>query len=897
MSQTIARYEIRTTEGTEVRPVLDGTVEVGVLYEQFRQVFAADDAHCLFARPVPGVEADGRKVIRWMTDLEGEVRGFDDLTPTEQEELLWRVRNTMGRLHRLVEEHPVHDESERRALLRSLEKAFEIPGTASVFMIGGEPVLTEWGFVRSVWNAPHRVLRMLFDERLPVEGSLTVQVRSWQGAVPGMWVALETEGRADRRGVTDDTGAVCFAGLPLERALSVLVMEEAGPGGAVLARSTARLTAGAADQTVALTVDRPRRVVLRAVAADGSGPVPGVTVSVRAIDGSGTTLTMAEGVTNGAGELELPPVSGAAVALAGRMRLAEGNETPVQTALSADIDLYDVVIERPAPRLVRPVRRWPRPAVAGLIAAGLVLAGLVLAGLWRDCRLPWGSEHCWGDLRLLVVEAGTQSPVAGASLVVMANGTEIGRLESGADGVAVLPRQAQGSALTVSVTAADHAAGAATSMTCCTGQPMVVTVQRLMADLKVSVVDAATRAPIAGAEVVVRDPAGKAERGRTTTNAVGQAGFTGLPQGTTLAVSASAIGYAAGAASPMRCCGETPVVALNRILAELRVTVIDAATGAPIPGADVTLYERAGGPVRSKVAANQNGHANFPGQPQGASMAVVAMAAGYDPAPPQTVACCGEQAVVKLKRTMQPLQVKVVDARTGVGLSGVTVKFQHPTGSGSKPADQTGLATLPDLPAGTSVTIVAERRGYGSSEVTVTCCKGIVPIQLTQFTIIKGNNKFERASSGLFAAYYILEPGDRNFIIEINDNGADDDIQLFTETGKHLAGTDLGDEVWAAENVDVRSVQDMQDKVLRQEKGFKPNATYDSTSLNSGNGKFSLTSLYYTKYNGMRIGYSGDGFKTSRNEILKIDEVTERLIVMVVGTGQFDYKVDYIGPN
>ncbi len=77
-------------------------------------------------------------------------------------------------------------------------------------------------------------------------------------------------------------------------------------------------------------------------------------------------------------------------------------------------------------------------------------------------------------------------------------------------------------------------------------------------------------------------------------------------------------------------------------------------------------------------------------------------------------------------------------------------------------------------------------------------------------------------------------------------------------------------------------------------------ATYDDSMLIEGGASWALNGSETLAYNGMTISYSGDGDRyepgkayndgsngSNRLERLKIDNVTEDLVVMVVGSGSF----------
>ncbi len=144
--------------------------------------------------------------------------------------------------------------------------------------------------------------------------------------------------------------------------------------------------------------------------------------------------------------------------------------------------------------------------------------------------------------------------------------------------------------------------------------------------------------------------------------------------------------------------------------------------------------------------------------------------------------------------------------------------------------------------------------------------------------------------------------------IDINALGLDDDLQIFTADGQHLLGTPLSDVVWTTNGV--QNAADFASTVLTSANGFSASAVYDGSALLDGattyadpgaGGSLPLTASAL----GMNFSYSGDGDYadgSSNNgvnagpflrESLVLDVVTQPLLVMVVGTGQFDATVSW----
>jgi len=116
----------------------------------------------------------------------------------------------------------------------------------------------------------------------------------------------------------------------------------------------------------------------------------------------------------------------------------------------------------------------------------------------------------------------------------------------------------------------------------------------------------------------------------------------------------------------------------------------------------------------------------------------------------------------------------------------------------------------------------------------------------------------------------------------LNDNGANDDIQVFSRDGKHLVGSPLSAQTWSANGISVPA--DLQDNFFFVENGYLANPTYDDGNLNQAG---------TSNYNGMEFVFSGDSNPVSLVETLTIDRTTEPLIVSVIGSGFFNITGDW----
>jgi flagellar hook-basal body protein len=157
-----------------------------------------------------------------------------------------------------------------------------------------------------------------------------------------------------------------------------------------------------------------------------------------------------------------------------------------------------------------------------------------------------------------------------------------------------------------------------------------------------------------------------------------------------------------------------------------------------------------------------------------------------------------------------------------------------------------------------------------------------------------------------------IPAGAENVKININSYSEDDDIQLFTEGGKHLLGTPLigkdADITWIKNKIS--TIEDVSLSVVKDEFGFPYGANYDGkdpliASPKSFSYNIDPASLKTEVVNGMRIQYTGDGDRSNNEsivndgsvegtiEIVTIDKVSEPVFLMVSGSGAFEVKVSW----
>ncbi|NCF03902.1 flagellin [Kosakonia sp. MH5] len=181
---------------------------------------------------------------------------------------------------------------------------------------------------------------------------------------------------------------------------------------------------------------------------------------------------------------------------------------------------------------------------------------------------------------------------------------------------------------------------------------------------------------------------------------------------------------------------------------------------------------------------------------------------------------------------------------------------------------------------------------------------GNVPPLDTKFPVAGTNYTF---SSGIVSLAYI-PAGAKDITLTIDSLGLDDDIQLFTRDGKHLAGTPIAgtdpDYTWKSRGITTPAKATS--RVLTEANGFEAGAIYDDSLLIEGGSSWVLNGSATLNYDGMTIRYSGDGDRyesgkayndgsngSNRLERIKIDNVTEDLVVMIVGSGSFTSNLNW----
>lgn len=144
------------------------------------------------------------------------------------------------------------------------------------------------------------------------------------------------------------------------------------------------------------------------------------------------------------------------------------------------------------------------------------------------------------------------------------------------------------------------------------------------------------------------------------------------------------------------------------------------------------------------------------------------------------------------------------------------------------------------------------------------------------------NGVNQSMTSGLRSIAYI-PAGSTNIQINLNDNGANDDIQVFTADGKHLAGTPLSAGTWNSNGIS--NSASIESTFFLPTNGYEPTASYDDSNL--------LT-IGSATIDGNSISFTGDQNASGNlNETLTIASNAQPLIISVIGSGAFNVTASW----
>ena len=162
------------------------------------------------------------------------------------------------------------------------------------------------------------------------------------------------------------------------------------------------------------------------------------------------------------------------------------------------------------------------------------------------------------------------------------------------------------------------------------------------------------------------------------------------------------------------------------------------------------------------------------------------------------------------------------------------------------------------------------------------------------------SDKLTNGQQGSFksgaVSFAIIPAGTTGIVLDLDDTGINDDIQIFTRDGTHLAGT-----LPANWGIIFPPAGGIPDGVLTEQNGFLPGANYQGGNLNNRGGELTYNGGPHNfSSNGMNFQYTGSdpqnpGAGRNNTEKLTIDKVTEDLVVIITGAGDFNITAAWAG--
>ena len=135
----------------------------------------------------------------------------------------------------------------------------------------------------------------------------------------------------------------------------------------------------------------------------------------------------------------------------------------------------------------------------------------------------------------------------------------------------------------------------------------------------------------------------------------------------------------------------------------------------------------------------------------------------------------------------------------------------------------------------------------------------------------------------------VIPTGANGVEIEMVSGLFDDDLQLFLRDGTHLAGSSIaGNQAWSNNGLDLATVDSA---LITKENGFDTGTSYDGSSL--FNPSYNLTSPSSTTIGGQTFQFSSEGHPGNYTEKIIIPNVTQDLVVGVVGSAQMFIKASW----
>ncbi|MEH0154272.1 hypothetical protein V6R21_09005 [Limibacter armeniacum] len=183
-----------------LRPVTSNHMYVLSAYRTLQSLLK--NVH-LFSKPV----MEGGQ-IHWLSALEGNPKALTSLPATEQAQYIQQIQQKLSSYTALLKT------AGGGQYLSFFEQCLEIPSLNCIYIINGEVILTEWGFVKEDFNAEKGILRKFLAEfgSLPVLDTFSLTVIDAHTTKPIVNAKVKlTAGEYLYTGYTNVQGLISFS--------------------------------------------------------------------------------------------------------------------------------------------------------------------------------------------------------------------------------------------------------------------------------------------------------------------------------------------------------------------------------------------------------------------------------------------------------------------------------------------------------------------------------------------------------------------------------------------------------------------------------------------------------------------------------------------------------------
>ena len=142
-------YQNIITSNENITAIFDTQMEIKSRYIQIKNIFKKDNLYLLFAEPIP----NGNK-IKWQTQLQGEIRSFDNLSIDEQEIVKIVLHKKILSLRKVLPSNPNNK--------KFLKQILEVPTKGDIHLVQDgtiyNVVLTFWGYRKNEYNSEKNII-------------------------------------------------------------------------------------------------------------------------------------------------------------------------------------------------------------------------------------------------------------------------------------------------------------------------------------------------------------------------------------------------------------------------------------------------------------------------------------------------------------------------------------------------------------------------------------------------------------------------------------------------------------------------------------------------------------------------------------------------------------------